>query len=105
MSGSGGGEYVPPQRAKFDCETSQIITILSSIDLVVLKKLSVENILEIEIGKNEALIVLNADGEIIGSIVHPSTADIIECIKIGNHYEAEIIEINYPACKVKIKRS
>ena len=105
MSGSGGGGYVPPQRAKFDCETSQIITFLSSIDLIALKKLSIGTILEVEIGKNEALIVLNADGEIIGSIVHPSTTDIIECIKMGNHYEAEIIEINFPACKVKIKRS
>lgn len=103
MSGSGGGGYVPPQRAKFNCETSQIITNLSSIDLIVLKKLFVGNILEIEIGKNEALIALNSDGEIIGSVVHPSTTDIIECIKMGNHYQAEIIEINYPVCKVKVK--
>jgi hypothetical protein len=103
MSGSGGGGYVPPQRVKFDCETSQIITILSSIDLLVLKKLIAGTILEVEISVNESLVVINGDGEIVGSIVHPSTTDIIECIKKGNNYYAEIIEINYPACKVKIK--
>lgn len=103
MSGSGGGGYVPPQRAKFDCEIGQIITILSSIDYTLLKKLQVGTILEVEIGVNESLVVLNADGEIVGSIVHPNTSDIIECIKKGNHYNAEIVEINYPACKVKVK--
>lgn len=103
MSGSGGSGYVPPQRTKFDCENGQIITMLSSVDLVVLKKLVSGIILEVEIGVNESLIVLNADGEIVGSIVNPSTSDIIECIKKGNHYDAEILEINYPACKVKIK--
>ncbi|TBX69622.1 hypothetical protein EZL74_07020 [Flavobacterium silvisoli] len=103
MSGSGGGGYVPPQRAKFDCDNGQVITTLSSVDLIVLKKLAVGVILEVEIGGNESLVVIDADGEIVGSIVHPSTSDIIECIKKGNHYEAEIVEINYPACKVKIK--
>jgi len=103
MSGSGGGGYVPPQRTKFDCENGQIITILSSVVLVVLKKLVAGIVLEVEIGESESLIVLNADGERVGSIIHPSTSDIIECIKKGNHYDAEIVEINYPACKVKIK--
>lgn len=103
MSGSGGGGYVPPQRAKFDCKNGQIITMLSSIDLIVLKKLAVGTILEVEIGASESLVVIDADGETVGSIVHPSTSDIIECIKSGNQYESEIIEINFPACKVKIK--
>jgi hypothetical protein len=103
MSGSGGSGYVPPQRTKFDCENGQIITILSSVDLVVLKKLVSSMVLEVAIDKNESLIVLNGDGERVGSIIHPSTSDIIECIKKGNHYDAEIVEINYPACKVKIK--
>lgn len=103
MSGSGGGGYVPPQRAKFDCENGQIITTLSSADLEVLKKLALGTILEVEIGASESLVVINADGEIAGSIVHPSTADIIECIQKGNVYEAEVVEINYPAYKIKIK--
>lgn len=103
MSGSGGGGYIPPERTKFDCIKGQIITVLSSIDLIVLKKLAQGNLLEVEIDKNEALIVINSDGETVGSILHPNTIDIIECIKGGNYYSAEIIEINFPACKVKIK--
>ena len=47
MSGSGGGGYVPPQGAKFDCENGQIITTMSSANLVVLKKLGLGIILEI----------------------------------------------------------
>lgn len=103
MSGSGGGGYVPPQGAKFDCENGQIITTMSSANLVVLKKLGLGIILEIEIGENDSLVIINADGEIVGSIVHPSTSDIIECIKNGSNYEAKIVEINYPSFKLKIK--
>ncbi len=103
MSGSGGGGYVPPQRTKFDCKLSQINTLLSSIDLDVLKKLSVKDILEVEIGDNEALIVIDKDGEILGSVVHINTSDIIECIKKGNNYDATILEINFPVCRIRIK--
>lgn len=103
MSGSGGGGYVPPQRTKFDCETSQIDTLLSSIDLAVLKKLKVKDDLDVEIGDNGALIVISGDGELVGSVVHINTSDIIECVNQGYTYKATIIEINFPACKVRIK--
>lgn len=104
MSGSNGGGYIPPERTKFDCETSIIRTNVSSIDLAVLAKHKQGDILEIVIGKNEALLIEDGNGEILGSVLHLNAPDIINCIKKGASYEAEIIKINTPTCQVEIRR-
>lgn len=104
MSGSGGGGYVPPQRTKFDCETSIITTHVSSINITVLAKHSVGIILNVIIGENDELLVEDGDGEIIGAVLHPNTPDIIDCIKEGKEYEAVILKIDTPACSVRIRR-
>jgi hypothetical protein len=104
MSGSSGGGYVPPQRTKFDCETSIIRTNVSTIDLAVLAKHKQGDILEVIIGQNDALLLEDGNGEILGAILHLNTVDIIICIGKGTEYEAEIIKINTPACQVEIKR-
>lgn len=104
MSGSNGGGYIPPQRAKFDCDTGIIITNVSSIDLTILQKHQAGNTLYVIIGENEALLIENGDGEILGAILHLNTPDIINCIKQGAIYKAEILKIINPACKVKIQR-
>ena len=104
MSGSGGGGYVPPQRTKFDCDTSKIITIVSSIDIAVLKKHSVGVFLDVIINVGGALVLEDGDGEILGAILHLNTSDIISCIENGTEYEAEIVKINFPSCTVKIQK-
>lgn len=104
MSGSSGGGYVPPQRTKFDCETSLIRTNISSIDLAVLAKHKQGDVLEVVIGANETLLLEDGNGEILGAILHLNTPDIIDCIKNGAAYEGEIIKINTPACQVEIRR-
>ena len=104
MSGSNGNGYVPPQGTKFDCETTIIKTYVSSIDLNVLAKLRINEILEVRIGENESIVLEDGDGEILGAILHSSTADILNCIKAGASYIARIIIINTPACQVEIKR-
>ncbi|MBW1656477.1 hypothetical protein [Flavobacterium quisquiliarum] len=103
MSGSGGG-YEPPQRTKFDCETSIIITNVSSVDMLVLEKHKKGNTLEVILGSKESLLLEDGDGEILGAVLHINTSDIIDCIKNGASYEAEILDINSPACRVRIKR-
>ncbi|MDP2540053.1 hypothetical protein [Tenacibaculum discolor] len=104
MSGSGGGGYVPPQKIKFDCDTGAIITIVSSINISILEKHKIGNILDVVIGDKGALLLEDGDGEIIGAILHSNTTDIIDCIKEGANYKAEILSINFPSCKVKIQR-
>jgi hypothetical protein len=104
MSGSGGGGYMPPQRVFFDCQTSVITSSVSSINITVLDKHKIGNVLNIEIGSSNALVLEDGDGEILGAILHLNTSDIIECIKGGAEYEAEILDIKSPACRVLIRR-
>lgn len=104
MSGSGGGGYVAPQSIKFDCQSGIINTAVSSIDLAVLATHSVGDVLEIELSEHETAILVNTNGEILGSIVHRSSKELIECIIKGNIYEATIISINSPVCNVRIER-
>ncbi|MBL7799842.1 MAG: hypothetical protein JNL95_03875 [Chitinophagales bacterium] len=104
MSGSSGSGYVPPTKTKFDCETSIIRTVISSIDITVLTKHRQGDILDVIIGENETLLLEDGNGEILGAILHLNTSDIIACIKQGSSYEAEILQINTPACKVEIRR-
>lgn len=104
MSGSGGGSYTPPQFTKFDCENSKIITNISSINLMVLNKHKIGDILEVLIGENNALVLEDGDGEILGAILHVNTSEIINCINNGAEYESEILNINSPVCKVEVRR-
>jgi hypothetical protein len=103
MSGSGGGGYIPSQRTVFICESSIINTNVSSIDLDVLNKHFVGDVLDVKIGESGSLILEDGDGEILGAILHINTTDIINCIKNGYKYKAEVISISGPACKVQIK--
>lgn len=103
MSGSGGGGYIPPQRNKFDCETSIIVTNVSSISLIVLSKHNVGAVLDVVIGNNDEILLEDGDGEILGAILHNNTQDIIACIENGTQYQAEIQRKNVPTCEVKIK--
>lgn len=104
MSGSGGGGYIPPQRNIFDCDTSIIVTNVSSINILVLAKHTVGVFLEIVLGKNRQILLEDGDGEILGAILHTNTPDLIECIVNGSDYKAEILSINTPVCRVKITR-
>lgn|SRR5690606_5903233 len=104
MSGSGGGGYIPPQRNEFDCETGIIITNVSSINLVVLAKHTVGVILEVILGGNGEVLLEDGDGERLGAILHANTPDLIDCISDGASYEAEILSINTPVCRVRITR-
>lgn len=104
MSGSGGnGGYVPPEREKFSCETGQIFSKVSSVDLRVLAKHKVGDTLDVEVVKG-ALLLYDGDGELLGSIIHQNVIDLIECINQDFVYKAEITIINTPSCTVIIKR-
>ena len=95
---------MPPQRVFFDCQTSVITSSVSSINITVLDKHKIGNVLNVEIGSSNALVLEDGDGEILGAILHLNTSDIIECIKGGAEYEAEILDIKSPACRVLIRR-
>lgn len=104
MSGSGGGGYVPPQGTKFDCDTSIITTNVSSVNITILMKHRVGNILDVILGPRDSLLLEDGDGEILGAILHLNTSEIVDCIKNEALYEAEILTINSPICRVQIRR-
>jgi hypothetical protein len=106
MSGSGGGGgYDPPPAVKFNCKTSYIKTVISSINLAVLNKHNVGTILTVAIDENDTVIIEDGDGEILGSILHLNSDDLVECIKAGNEYSAEIIIKTAVSYTVLIKRT
>lgn len=104
MSGSNSGSYTPPPGITFNCETGVITTNLASIDLDVLAKQKVGSVLDVELNANSVLIVVDGNGETLGSVLHSNVPEIIECIKQGNTYQATILSINEPSCRVQIKR-
>jgi hypothetical protein len=105
MSGSGNGNYIPPQRSYFDCETGVIRISVSSIDVNVLSKHKVGDILKILLGTKDELLIEDGDGETLGAVLHLNTTDILNCIKNGYQFEAEILSINSPSCRAEIRRN
>jgi hypothetical protein len=104
MSGSGGGGgYDPPPAVKFNCITSVIKTAVSSINIDVLNKHDVGAILDVNIDNNSTVLIEDGDGEILGSILHLNSDDLVACIKAGNTYSAEIIAKTAVSCTVLIK--
>ncbi len=103
MSGSGSSGYTPMPSSGFNCINGIFLTNLVSIDYELLKKYSVNDLLDINILEG-AVVVENNDGEILGSVLHANIEDLKQCIAEGNVYKAEIIKIQSSACQVKISR-
>ncbi len=104
MSGSGNSGYIPTWREKFDCTKSNFTVTLTSVDIDVLQKHQQGDLLDLELDKRDIIIVLDGNGEILGTIVHQFTSDLIECIKSGHKYEAKITLVHTPNCKVNIMK-
>ena len=104
MSGSGSGGYEPSVKTNFDCDTGVIITNLSSVDFQILAQHKSGDILSVEIFQN-SVIVVNGNGETLGSVLHANVVELRECIELGNIYSAEIISITVTSCKVQISKS
>ena len=102
MSGGGGG-YIPPvNKNKFDCTVGVITTMLASINVELVAGCSVGDIFNVSI-VNNAVVVENNDGEILGSILHELVTALKECIEQGYTYQAEIISLLGLTCKVRIR--
>lgn len=103
MSGGSTDGYIPSQKTSFDCETGTIVTNVASIDLSVLSHHKVNDILDV-ILNNNSVTLENENGEILGSVLHPDVKDLIECLKKGNNYYAQIMLISGTICRVLISR-
>lgn len=105
MSGGNGGGYVPPvKHIKFDCTVGVIITVLASINIELVADCSVGDIFDVAVIDN-AVIIENKDGEILGSVLHEMVNALKDCIKLGYTYQAEIISLSGLNCKVRIRNA
>lgn len=100
--GGGGGYYVPPVRKKVtvSCEKLVVITVLTYPNKELLATLEVGKILTVHV-QEERISVMYGD-QIAGYVEAPENNSIIECVKAGTFYVAEILELEGAVCNVKI---
>lgn len=100
--GGGGGYYVPPvrKRVTVSCEMLVVITVLTHPNEDLLATLDVGQILTVHV-QEERVFVMYGD-QVAGYVEAPENCRIIECVKAGTFYVAEILELEEVVCKVKI---
>jgi hypothetical protein len=99
---TGGGG--PPSGVPGDCDITED-TILNSVDRTVLATLRVGDLLDVvfEPGPPQRLIARTSGGATAGSITSPSMLRLIQCIRTGVQYVAEVTAIRGAQCHVRIR--
>ena len=105
MSGSGGGNSpsfnIPSQNDS--CENIIINTNLASPQAIVIANLTVGNRLNIIAATDQGPIqALDGNGQIAGNIISREQIRLLNCIRQGTVYVADIIEIDNGQCQVQI---
>jgi hypothetical protein len=103
MSGGGNdGTYVPPVRKKkiVSCEKLVVQTVLMQPNEEVVAMLKAEQVLTVH-DKDGSVYVMFGD-QVVGYVETPENNQIIECLKAGTFYVADIKEISGTICKVEI---
>lgn len=98
--GNGGGDE------GFNCETLVERTSLNSPVPAVVAQLSVDDQLEVTLGRQgsaDILQAVDARGAIAGSLVPPGLPRFIACIRQGSHYIAVIQSIDGGRVRVEIR--
>lgn len=106
MSGSGGGfGGGASDDAPIACERLIIETAISSPKEAVIKKLSVNETLQVELEQLgvTSIVVLTYKGEKAGGITHAKTNRLRECIQAGTRYIATVISKSDGQVRVRIK--
>lgn len=100
--GGGGGYYIPPVRTKVtvSCERLIVVTTLMHPNGELLATLAVGDVLTVHSVAGE--VTAQYGEEIVGVVEAPEKSRIIECMKAGTIYVADIILIEGTICKVRI---
>lgn len=100
--GGGGGYYIPPVRTKVtvSCERLIVVTTLMHPKGELLATLAVGDVLTVHSVAGEVTALYGE--EIVGVVEAPEKSRIIECMKAGTIYVADIILIEGTICKVRI---
>jgi hypothetical protein len=109
MSGPGGSS--PPRGGNgngIDCDSLVVDTTLNSPEPAVLKTLKKGTRLAVELGQSpkgrEILLAKTKAGQIAGSLTPPRVLDIMNCLKGGHSYIAEVLaDPSGGDCRVRIR--
>lgn len=96
--GGGGGSSTP-------CESLAFETQLSSPKASVIQRLTIGDILKIELKKldDTFTIVVSWHAEVAGGLTSPDVQRLRECILSGHEYAATVLSINQGQVKVRVK--
>lgn len=106
MSGSGGGfGGGASDDAQTACERLIIETAISSPKEPVIKNLSVNDVLQVELEQagTTSVVVLTYRDEKAGGITHAQTNRLRECIQAGTKYIATVISKSDGQVRIRIK--
>lgn len=97
--GWGGGSSATP------CESLAFETQLSSPKANVIQRLTLGDVLEIELKTVDETItiVISFNGEVAGGLSSPDVQRLRECILSGHEYVATVLSINQGQVKVRVK--
>ncbi len=103
MSGSGGGGWESNEPIATDCTTISIRTHVTSPNPAVLATISVGDILDISITPPSGpLVAATNTGAILGTVLTARLVDLVNCIKAGHSYQAEVTRITGADCEILI---
>jgi hypothetical protein len=81
---------------------------LSAVNLQVVRALTVGAVLGVDlapIGNLEAVVCRRPAGEVVGTLAaFEGLANLIDCMRRGNRYSADIVHINGATCTVHVRR-
>jgi hypothetical protein len=102
--GGGGGGRRPTGDGGDPCACFVDRVVLASPKPTVIAKLSKNDILKVELkdGKPPVLAVTEG-GEVAGTIIPTDLSTLVDCIKTGHQYEANVITIDGGSCTVEIQ--
>lgn len=100
--GGGGVMPRPMKEERNACMNLVIITNLASVDVKVLNKTQVGDVLPVEAQSADGPVVVLKDGDIIGTVLSSHLIQLLNCMNNGTEYEAEVIKIEDAICQVKI---
>lgn len=111
MSGSGGSS--PPRGSNgnggsVDCASLVVDTTLNSPEPLVVKTLKKGDKLAVELGRSpqgrDFLLAKTLSGQVAGSLTPPRVLDIMNCLKSGHSYIAEVLaDPTGGECRVRIR--
>lgn len=97
--GGGGGGSAD------DCDSLDVVVVLQSPQPKVVAKLGKGDILEVKLtGGKPPIQAVTDKGDVAGAIVPPDIQRLVDCLKKGKHFVAEVLQISGGAVKVRVHK-